>query len=308
MTGGELNGFTAATAILKWLRAYHGGALPPAIDLDLVRWMLPETPLGQGVREIKPPMPLTWAGCDGALVRNPYDTAEWGIFYNGQSRRERQRFTVAHELGHLVLHRHQQGSFNCDKESIHAGPVGQGPLEREANDFASSLLMPGDVLHDHLSGRWIDLHLLSSLATRLEVSFEALCIRFIQTTNQRAILLRWDGGMLNYERRSQSAVDSRALIRRTAEPQEPLPGTVAAESGVEQEWRGVVVPASLWCADELPHMMLRELKHSYAERDRVLTLLLLDAAVPPVLRDGRNEERVGETFDRFVEHGQLPQR
>jgi len=32
--------------------------------------------------------------CEGMLVRNPKDTAEWGIFYNGKANPERQRFTL----------------------------------------------------------------------------------------------------------------------------------------------------------------------------------------------------------------------
>lgn len=56
--------------------------------------MLPETPYGKGVREIKAPMVLDVNACEGMLVRNPKDTAEWGIFYNGKANPERQRFTV----------------------------------------------------------------------------------------------------------------------------------------------------------------------------------------------------------------------
>jgi len=83
---GPSNGFIAASRVLQWLRAYHGQAMPEAVDLDLVREMLPSTPYGQGVREIKPPMAATWSGCEGALVRNPNDSAEWGIFYKPDAR------------------------------------------------------------------------------------------------------------------------------------------------------------------------------------------------------------------------------
>ena len=63
--------------------------------------------------------------CEGMLVRNPQDTAEWGIFYNGKANPERQRFTIAHELGHFILHRDQRQSFNCDKESVYSGEIGR---------------------------------------------------------------------------------------------------------------------------------------------------------------------------------------
>jgi Zn-dependent peptidase ImmA (M78 family) len=55
------------------------------------------------------------------------------VFLNTVKSCERSRFDAAHELGHLVLHRH-------------AGARGQ-EVEREANAFASALLMPrGSVL------------------------------------------------------------------------------------------------------------------------------------------------------------------
>ena len=50
------------------------------------------------------------------------------IFLNTAKSAERSRFYCAHELGHLVLHKH-------------GGPQGQG-AEEQANAFASALLMP----------------------------------------------------------------------------------------------------------------------------------------------------------------------
>ena len=37
MSATALNGFTAATTVLKWLRAWYGENMPEAIDLDVVR-------------------------------------------------------------------------------------------------------------------------------------------------------------------------------------------------------------------------------------------------------------------------------
>lgn len=75
-----LTGSIAASTVLRWLRAWHADGMPDAVDLEVVRQMLPETPYGKGVREIKAPMVLDINSCEGMLVRNPQDTAEWGIF------------------------------------------------------------------------------------------------------------------------------------------------------------------------------------------------------------------------------------
>lgn len=270
----------AANHILKWLRAWHGGVAPDAVDLEVVRQMLPDTPYGQGVKVIKPPQALDIASCEGSLVRNPDDTTEWGIFYNPKAPLARQRFTVAHELGHFVLHRSQKPNFNCDKESMYSGADTVKGIEREADDFASNLLMPGDLLRAWLSQQSVDLHLLSTIAQRFQVSFEALCIRFIKFTELRAILVYWDNGFLKYEWRSSSAIRTRARIRRNGDPVEPPSGTLAADADIAQERDGLDLSAAIWCPEETSHMRVREFKHSYTARDRVLTLLILESAEP----------------------------
>ena len=303
-----LTGSIAANNVQKWLRAWHQGGVPDAIDLEIVRQMLPGTPYGAGVREIKAPTLLDIDSCEGMLVRNPKDVAEWGIFYNGKASPERRRFTIAHELGHFILHRSQRPSFSCDKESVYSGADTIRTIEREADDFASNLLMPGDLLREWISDQQIDLHVLSAIAKRFDVSFEALCIRFIKFTPQRAILVYWDNGFVKYEWRSSSAVRTRARIRRHGDPAEPPPGTLAADAGVDQEWDGAEMSAAMWCAEEAPHMKLREFKHSYGARDRVLTLLLLESAEPRSWDRSWHDEETTDSFDQFVSNGQLPVR
>ena len=304
-----LTGSIAASTVLKWLRAYHGeSGMPDAVDLDILRQMLPTTPYGKGVREIRQPVEFNDKAFEGMLARDPNDHDVWGIAYNGKARPERQRFTIAHELGHFILHRSQQQKFNCDKQSIHTGIDGLRAIERAADDFASNLLMPGDLLRNWISSQRIDLHVLSAIAKRFQVSFEALCIRFIKFTTQRAILVYWDNGFVKYEWRSSSAIKTRARIRRNADPQEPLPGTLAADAGVDQEWDGTEMSAAIWCPEEAPHMKLREFKHSYGARDRVLTLLLIESAEPRAWDRSWQDGDSFDSYDQFVSNGQLPVR
>lgn len=57
------------------------------------------------------------------------------IFYNSNVPTTRARFTVAHELGHFVLHRRQGIYFMCQENSKRLA-------ERQANRFAAEILMP----------------------------------------------------------------------------------------------------------------------------------------------------------------------
>lgn len=290
--------FKAAATILKWLDAIGELTLP--INLDLVRQMLPTTPFGKGATLLEP-APVTWGSSEGALVRNPDNPNEWGIFYNDKARPERQRFTLAHELGHFVLHRNSHASFNCDKESIYTGADTLKQIEREADDFASNLLMPGDLLRQRITGKRIDFHLLGELAKEFGVSLEAMCIRLIKFTEQRAVLVYWDYGYLKYQWRSQSAIRTRVRLRSTDDPQEPLPDTLAADEDIVQEWDGIQMPAYHWCSSEPPGIALREMKHSYPGGNRVLSLLVLESAAPRSFAgSGWEDERDEDSYDRFV--------
>ncbi len=70
----------------------------------------------------------------------------------------RQRFTLAHELGHYMLHRHLIGVGEGvdDDRAYRSTDVGKyhntriGPREEtEANRFAANLLMPRDLIDHH---------------------------------------------------------------------------------------------------------------------------------------------------------------
>ena len=293
----------AVYRIFDWLEAI--GELKFPIDLDLVRQMLPTTPYGQGT-VLLPPAPVTWGGSEGALVRNPDNPSEWGIFYNDKARPERQRFTVAHELGHFVLHREIQAKFNCDKESVYTGADTLKQIEREADEFASNLLMPGDLLRKRITGKRIDFHLLGELAKEFGVSLEAMCIRLIKFTEQRAVLVHWDYGFMKYQWRSQSAIRTRVRLRSTNDPQEPLPDTLAADEDIVQEWDGIQMPAYHWCSSEPPGITLREMKHSFPSGNRVLSLLVLESAAPRSFAgSGREDEYTPDSYDRFRAGGRM---
>ncbi|MBV6795057.1 ImmA/IrrE family metallo-endopeptidase [Xanthomonas euvesicatoria] len=303
-----LTGSIAANTVQKWLRAWYSTGMPDAVDLEVVRQMLPGTPYGTGVREIRPPVQFNGDAFEGMLARDPNDHEVWGIAYNSKSRPERQRFTIAHELGHFILHRSRQQSFNCDKQSVHTGIDTLRDIEREADDFASNLLMPGDLLRACISSQRIDFRVLGDIAKRFQVSLEALCIRYIKFTTERAILVYWDNGFVKYEWRSSSARRTRARIRRPGDPTEPPPGTLAADASVTQEWDGTEMSAAIWCPEEAHHMKLRELKHTFGARDRVLTLLLLESAEPRSWDRSWQDEESFDSFDQFVSNGQLPVR
>ena len=70
---------------------------------------------------------------DGMLVANKART-KWLILYISAVRCEgRQRFTIAHEFGHYLLHRHQQNRFECSNADIETGEGTGRDIETKAD-------------------------------------------------------------------------------------------------------------------------------------------------------------------------------
>jgi Zn-dependent peptidase ImmA (M78 family) len=96
----------------------------------------------------------------------------------------RQRFTLAHELAHVCLHReHLEQGVHVDRGSLRRDALaseGVDPREIQANAFAAELLMPQFLLTEFLGDRTIDLEdddMIQSLAKRFKVSEAALRFR-----------------------------------------------------------------------------------------------------------------------------------
>lgn len=82
---------------------------------------------------------------DGLSVRNG---GKYYIFYRGDMVPGRIRFTVAHELGHIVLGHLDCGSYTAYTTVNREPQEGDAAIEQAANVFASRLLAPACVLHD----------------------------------------------------------------------------------------------------------------------------------------------------------------
>ncbi len=94
----------------------------------------------------------------------------------------RQRFTIAHECGHLLFHKgdvHIDRSFRINKrDSLSSQAV--DPDEIEANRFAAELLIPYDLIKADLLKHNIDMENeeeIKHLARKYEVSVQAMTFR-----------------------------------------------------------------------------------------------------------------------------------
>lgn len=97
---------------------------------------------------------------DGFTI--PLDKLPPVIFINKELTGDRFRYTLAHELGHVIMHLHR---FVQDEDVA----------DNEANEFASEFLMPEDDIRHHLVG--INLYRLADLKRHWKVSMAALLRR-----------------------------------------------------------------------------------------------------------------------------------
>lgn len=82
---------------------------------------------------------------DGFTIRD--HAGKLFVYYNEQCSPQRTRFTLAHELGHIVLGHLTAGDFGVQYSPRNNEPLEvRDPAEREANVFASRLLAPACVL------------------------------------------------------------------------------------------------------------------------------------------------------------------
>ena len=85
----------------------------------------------------------------------------------------RQRFTVAHEIAHFVLHREKLESSDLIDDAMYRGGL-SSKEETEANRLAADILMPFPLI---LSLRRAGINDPQSLANKLQVSLAAMKIR-----------------------------------------------------------------------------------------------------------------------------------
>ena len=117
------------------------------------------------------------------------------IGYNPLESKVRQRYTLAHELGHFVLHYAKNKVF-VDNENyfqfkmFRSGKLDLNPIdtkyEQEANAFAAALLMPQLLLQKQVQAYngfdLSDSSMIIELAKKFEVSIQAMSYRIINLT------------------------------------------------------------------------------------------------------------------------------
>ena len=122
----------------------------------------------------------------GILVRDGKDVI---LGVNASHHLNRRRFTIAHEIGHFLLHEGDRVFVDRSNYKVSLRDAlsssGSNVEEIEANMFASLLLIPERFLMDDLEGKEIDIaddradHEVRALARKYKVSPQAMAFRLL---------------------------------------------------------------------------------------------------------------------------------
>lgn len=125
--------------------------------------------------------PQSLAEVSGVLV---VEDGRGVIGYNAAHSSVRQRFTLAHEIGHYVLHARGTGQKLFVDKSVfkrdEGSSKGEHKEEIEANQFAAALLMPAALVRSEVARLGLDLEdedAVGTLAKRFNVSTTAMHFR-----------------------------------------------------------------------------------------------------------------------------------
>ncbi|MBI4432349.1 MAG: ImmA/IrrE family metallo-endopeptidase [Candidatus Omnitrophica bacterium] len=151
--------------ILRWAKINE-----PAVPVEKIAEQL-------NLQIIYEPFEGTLSGC---VIR---EDGKARIGVNSNDHENRQRFTIAHEIGHFLLHEGEEvfvdHGFRINRRDVNSSLV-QEPEEIEANDFAAELLMPVKFIKRDIEEKQIDLEndkTVQALAKKYKVSVRAFSYR-----------------------------------------------------------------------------------------------------------------------------------
>ena len=261
-------------------------------------------------RQVFPDAPITLVdgmefslNFDGMLMPSPNGDGEWGIVYNKSIRSPgRINFTLAHELGHYLLHRHiSPTGIQCGSREMLDWRSELGAIEAQANTFASYLLMPLDDFRQQIAGETISLELLRHIADRYEVSITAAILKWLDITPQRAMLVIGKSGFIDWARSSDSLMRS-GVFYRARQQITPLPElSLAAGNGLAIGAYGEAKhPRGVWPGNEDVH----EMTIFSQMNEMTITLLVYpNDASDKRWADELDEPPEQDTYDRFTSDG-----
>jgi transcriptional regulator with XRE-family HTH domain/Zn-dependent peptidase ImmA (M78 family) len=188
--------------------------------------------------------------CDGILLKDPDAPT---ILLNSERRyQQREKFTTAILLGHLVVPWHLKSRFyrSKDKKSLDH----EDPLEMEAREFAGELMLPSLLVKKDLKAIVPSIEAFEKLASqKYQCSLTAVAHKFTEFYGTRAVYLTSEKKKIT---RKYSNGFSYNLVDAVKDGS--LAHTFVTDPPLQKETRTGIVDGSVWFEDASPSVKVKE--------------------------------------------------
>ncbi len=207
--------------------------------------------------------PSSTIDADGWIVYSK-DQKLASIKYRDGMKTGRKRFTIAHEMGHFFL----QNLNQDDEQSCQIDGPKKPELEREADEFASHLLMPEDLVKSLVGSRISGYEDILKISHTGEVSQQAAALRLMQVTGSLAAAIYSEASEIRWGRTS-----SRMHLR--VKRDQRVSRLSQANRILQREGQGLVraveTKADYWFYGRMTGKLMEHSSRLY--EDKILTLV-----------------------------------
>jgi hypothetical protein len=221
---------------------------------------------------------------EGALLRMQGVPRGYIVLSTNIGETTRQRFTLAHELGHYLLPDQQEFAEPCGRAQIESWDEGLARPERDANQFAAEVLMPRSIVLPYVRNSPRFSHI-EQVARACETSLTASGYRFVELSSFRVAIAWSEAGRLRWYKASDEFI---RWIRKGPLAPETFAFDIFAGKSVPAAFEPV--PAVAWLFEKGLRADAQILEHSVSlpAYDAVLTMLMIPERI--------EEWDEGETF------------
>ena len=251
------------------------------------------------------------AAAGAKVVKEELDVGESGyttttpkgrhvISVNSLEPPQRQRFTICHEIAHILL------KLPSNHEEVPSWSFAKrDPNETFCDMFAAELLMPYVQWRAKLPAEEPSVQVIELMAAEFDVSFPAAASRYATLCDLPCAWVMMERGIIRHAARSTPLREARAWIA----PRTPIPpGSVAhrlrqaGRSGLDSG----EVAQDVWFQDWEKGLDLREIARHYASTDTTGSLLWFDKDELPQVEVDRFGQKLEDDGGLPELTGQLP--
>lgn len=214
----------------------------------------------------------------------------------------RKRFAIAHELGHFELHSDSQ-LIICSDEDMHDWNKIKSQ-EIEANEFASTILMPKDIFSRYFKKEIPNMDRVSELSGEFNTTLTATALRYVQLSTEPCAVAVSSHCTLKWYKKSES-FDFHLKVGQKLSPH-----TYALDSfdGIALPAKPRAVPATSWIAGDIdPNGEIFEHSVELRSYGIVLSLLWIDKEIRRKYQERDDDEPEYDLTSKFTPDGKRRQ-